>query len=99
METDQLIAADKFCTYYNVEYTFVESLEEIGLLETVFVQETQFIHIPELHKIERMLRLHDDLEINAEGIGAVHTLLDQMEQMKREIINLKNRLRFYEERL
>ena len=96
METDQLIATDKFCTYYNVEYSFVESLQEIGLIETVSLRETQFIHIPHLQKIERILRLHDDLNINLEGIGAVHTLLDRIEQMNAEILNLRNRLRFYE---
>ena len=99
METNQLIAADKFCTFYNVDLTFVKSLTEIGLLETIMVRETQFIHIPELGKIERMLRLHDDLDINAEGIDAVHRLLDQIEQMRLEIINLKNRLQFYETRI
>lgn len=99
METNQLIAADKFCTFYNVDLTFVKSLTEIGLLETIMIRETQFIHIPELEKIERMLRLHDDLDINAEGIDAVHRLLDQIEQMRLEIINLKNRLQFYETRI
>lgn len=96
METDQLITTENFCTYYNVAYTFVESLEEIGLIKTVRFRETQFIHIPHLQKIERILRLHDDLNINLEGIEAVQTLLDRIEQMNTEIISLKNRLRFYE---
>ena len=96
METDQLITTEKFCSYYNVEYAFVESLKEVGLIETISVQETQFIFIPHLHKIERMIRLHDDLDINPEGIEAIQTLLGRMENMHAEIVSLKNRLRFYE---
>ena len=96
METDKLLPTDKFCTYYNVEYSFVESLREIGLIETVVIRETQFIHIPHLPKIEQIIRLHDDLNINPEGIEAVQTLLDRIEQMNAEVISLKNRLRFYE---
>jgi len=96
METDKLLPTDKFCAYYNVEYSFVETLQEIGLIETVVIQETQFIHIPHLQKIERIIRLHDDLNINPEGIEAVQTLLDRIERMNAEVILLKNRLRFYE---
>lgn len=96
METDQLIATEKFCAYYNVNFTFVESLLEIGLVETITVEETQYLHVPHLHEIERMIRLHDDLDINAEGIEAVHILLHRINEMKNEILVLKNRLRFYE---
>jgi len=96
METDQLIATDKFCTFYNVKYSFVESLMEIGLIEVVNQSGGQFISITHLHKIERILRLHDDLNINLEGIEAIHTLLNRIDQMNSEIISLQNRLRFYE---
>ena len=97
METDQLMATDKFCTFYNVEHAFIESLEEVGLIETVVVQEVQFIHIPHLQKIERIIRLYDDLNINPEGIEAIDRLLDRMDQMNSEIVYLKNQLRFYQE--
>jgi len=97
METDQLIATDKFCTYYNVEYSFVESLREVGLIETVVVREIQFIHVPHLQKIERIMRLRDDLNINLEGIEAIDRLLNKLEEMDSEILSLKNKLRFYED--
>ena len=71
METDQLIAIDLFCTNYNVEYSFVQSLGEAGLIDTVIIQETKYIHVPQLQKLESIIRLHDDLEINLEGIEVV----------------------------
>lgn len=96
MEKDQLIATTQFCTFYNVSDSFVESLLDLGLVETVRVQEVQYLHVIHLQEIERMVRLHDDLEINAEGIEAVHLLLTRIGYMQDEIISLRNRLRFYE---
>lgn len=96
MENDQLIAAEDFCTYYNVNYSFVQSLQESGLIETVVISQTQFLHVPHLQKIERMIRLHNDLDINVEGIDAVHTLLDRIRFLEKEIKMLKNQLRFFD---
>lgn len=96
MEKDQLIATTQFCTFYNVSDSFVESLLDLGLVETVRVQEVQYLQVIHLQEIERMVRLHDDLEINPEGIEAVHLLLKRIGYMQDEIISLRNRLRFYE---
>jgi len=96
METDQLITIDLFCSNYNVEYSFVQSLGEAGLIDTVIIQETKYIHIPQLQRLERIIRLHDDLDINLEGIEVVHHLLKKVETMQNEILLLKNRLSFFE---
>ncbi|MBE9462764.1 chaperone modulator CbpM [Dyadobacter subterraneus] len=96
METDQLISIDIFCRHYKVEYSFVQSLREVGLIDTVLVQETQYLQIPQLQNLERMIRLHDDLDVNLEGIEVVQHLLKRVEYMQDEIISLKNRLRLYE---
>ncbi|MGV3599671.1 MAG: chaperone modulator CbpM [Dyadobacter fermentans] len=96
MENDQLIAIEVFCTNYNVEYAFVESLQEHDLIDTVIVDNTRFLQIPQLHRIERIIRLHHDLDINLEGIEAIQSLLGRIEHLDREIATLRNRLRFYE---
>ncbi|MCE7060277.1 chaperone modulator CbpM [Dyadobacter sp. CY343] len=96
MENDQLIAIDTFCTYYEVEYSFVESLQNSDLIELVEVNESRFLQIPQLRKIERLIRLHRDLDINIAGIEAVDNLLNRVDNLSREILTLKNRLRFYE---
>lgn len=99
MENSQLIAIKTFCTFYNVEYAFVESLQRSGMIETVVVRETQFLQVPQLQKIERMIRLHHDLDINVEGIEAIHTLLKRIDDMEKELTALRNRLQFFEPRL
>lgn len=97
MEKDQLIATDTFCKVYNVNYSFVESLLDFGLIETVQVQEIQYLQVNHLQDIERMVRLHDELDINPEGIEAVQVLLKKIDYMQREILLLRNKLRFYED--
>jgi chaperone modulatory protein CbpM len=96
METDQLISIEIFCNNYNVAYSFVQSLGEAGLIDTVVIQETRYIYIPELQKLESIIRLHEDLDVNLEGIEVVRHLLKRLENMQNEIVLLKNRLRFYE---
>lgn len=96
MENDQLIAIEVFCTSYDVEYSFVESLQEHDLIETVVVNNTRFLQIPELSRIERIIRLHHELDINLEGIEAIQGLLGRIEHLDRELASLRNRLRFYE---
>jgi chaperone modulatory protein CbpM len=96
METDQLISADQFCISYNVSLTFVRSLLEFGLVESVTIEETQYIQLTDLEDVERMVRLHDELDINMEGIEAIHFLLGRIREMRQEMIFLQNRLRFYE---
>nr|WP_295922232.1 chaperone modulator CbpM [uncultured Dyadobacter sp.] len=96
MENDQLVAIEAFCSYYGVEYSFLESLQDHELIETVIVGEARFLHTPHLNRIERMVRLHHDLAINAEGIGAVQALLDRIDFLEKEMGTLRNKLRFYE---
>jgi hypothetical protein len=36
--------------------------------------------------------MHYDLEINIEGIETIHYLLEKIEEMQKEIVNLRNKL-------
>lgn len=92
-----LISTDQFCVHHNIEFSFIRNLCEFGLLETVTVEKTEFINEDQLEKLERMLRLHRELDINIEGIDTIDHLLDRMHSLQTEIITLKNRLRLYED--
>jgi len=96
MTAKHLIAANDFCVYHQVEYTFINSLQEAGLVEVTIVDETTYIPESELQKLERMIRLHNELEINVAGIEAITHLLQRVEAMHEDMRSLKNRLRMYE---
>ena len=97
METTDMILLDEFCTSHQIEVSFVRSLEEHGLIQTIVVNETLCIQENELPKLERIMRLHNELNINSEGIDAIINLLKRIENMQNEIIELRNKLNFHEE--
>jgi len=97
MATGNLIATTDFCVNYNIEYTFINSLQEAGLVQIKTVNETTYIPETELQKLERMIHLHHDLEINIAGIEAITHLLERVEQMQENVRGLRNRLRLYED--
>jgi hypothetical protein len=94
METD-MIAVNEFCSSHQIEVSFIQSLEEHGLVQTVIVDESIFVHAHELPKLERIVRLYQELNINPEGLDVIDHLLKRIETMQREIFELKNRLDFY----
>jgi len=97
MDNTDMIMLDDFCASHSIEISFIHSLEENGLIQTIVVNETLCIASGELPKLEQITRLHQDLNINPEGIDAISHLLSHIEEMKQEIVNLRNRLNFYEE--
>jgi len=89
---ENLIAITTICTYHEVEYTFINSLSEAGLLHLEVVDQTSYIPESDLQKLEKMIRMHNELEINIAGIEAISHLLERVEQMQQEIRVLRNRV-------
>lgn len=94
---EHLISTDDFCTHYKVAYSFIDSLQQHGLIEITTINEHSFIDHEHLLNAERLIRLHYDLDINLEGIEAITALLSRVKNMQQEIIELKNRLKMYED--
>lgn len=88
----KLIAVEECCRSYNIEFTFLESLNEFGLIEIVPVDDNRFLPEEQLKDLERMIRLHDELGINMAGIDAISHLLKRVDDLQREIQVLKNHL-------
>jgi hypothetical protein len=96
MQTDELITANEFCANYNIEISFIKSLQESGLVEITTIEETGFIHTSQLPQLEKWMRLYYEMNINLEGIETISHLLQQINSMQDQIQELKNRLRLYE---
>ncbi|MCZ8285723.1 MAG: chaperone modulator CbpM [Bacteroidia bacterium] len=88
----KLIAVEECCRSYNIEFTFLESLNEFGLIEIVPVDDNRFLPEEQLKDLERMIRLHDELGINMAGIDAISHLLKRVDDLQREIQVLKSHL-------
>jgi hypothetical protein len=96
MEPENLISITRFCEYHRVEFSFVTALNEFGLVNFINVEEVNYIPVEQLGNIEKMIRLHYDLDINIEGIEAISHLLIRMDQLQAELARMRNRLQFYE---
>jgi len=94
MSDTNLIPTAAICTYHEVDFTFINSLSEAGLITFEVINKTSYIPLEELKKLETMIRLHNELEINLAGIEAINHLLDRIGQMQEEIRLLGNRVRF-----
>jgi len=97
MNTANLIPVSQFCTHYEVEYTFIESLSEFGLVEIITIEEDSFIPQEIMPDLEKMVRLYLDLNLNVEGIDVVNHLLHKIASMQEEIKDLRNKLSLYED--
>ena len=94
---NNLISITQFCSYYNVPTTFIEALKEYDLIEIIIEDSDHYIHTTKINDIEKMMRLHYDLDINLEGIDVIHNLLKEVESLKEEIKTLHNKLRLYDD--
>jgi chaperone modulatory protein CbpM len=98
METGNLISTEEFCINHQIEISFISSLQEFGLVEVTTVKEASYIDADQLQKLEKILRLYYDLDINIEGIEAITHILNRVNDMQDEIITLKNKLSIYEDK-
>jgi hypothetical protein len=55
------------------------------------------VHKDYVVHIEKMIRMHHELDINIEGIDTIFNLLKKIETLQEELIITKNKLRVYEE--
>jgi hypothetical protein len=92
MENQKLVLVETLCVHYEIETSFFESLEEIGLI--VLVRENEGIYISEekVTDFEKVLRLHEELNVNLEGIDVIFNLVKKVEELQIELALVKQRL-------
>ncbi|MGC1515287.1 MAG: chaperone modulator CbpM [Maribacter sp.] len=95
MEVEYIHIKD-FCRGHNLKEEFIVQLQDYELIALKIIDEQQFIYIEELPKVEKLVRLHQDLHINIDGLEAIHYLLERTQQMSEELHLLKKRLNRYE---
>lgn len=95
METN-LIPTKTICSHYDIEISFVDALNNYGLIQIEIYQEEPCIRQDKIGDIEKMIRLHHELNINLEGIDVIFNLLENETKLMKELTELKNRLRIYE---
>jgi hypothetical protein len=96
MQTEDIIIVNEFCVHHNVELDFIYALNNSGLIEITISEDRLYLPEAQLAKLEKMVRLYYEMDINLEGIETITHLLNHMNEMQNEIATLKSRLNLYE---
>ena len=96
MQTEYLITIEEFCASHNIEISFVNTLQQNGLIEITTIKDAGFIDAVQLERLEKFICFYYELDINLEGIETINHLLKRIESLQDEITALRNRLRLYE---
>lgn len=91
-----LIAITTLCSQYEIDFSFIDALNKTGLIQIVIIEHDQFIYQDQIGDLEKMIRLHNELNVNLEGIDVVFNLLEKEKALRKELNAVKNRLRLYE---
>ncbi|MEO7446240.1 MAG: chaperone modulator CbpM [Ferruginibacter sp.] len=97
MASTARIAATEFCSYHNISIDFITALGDFEMIEIVREKRTLFIPYSQLQQLEKMVRLHRDLHVNAEALHTILHLLQQVQQKESELQQVRNLLAFYED--
>lgn len=95
METRDLILIEHFCTNNDIEFSFIDSLHEFGLIEVIIREDHKYLPQEQLKDVEKMMRLHYDLDINIEGIDVISNLLKRIDYLQQELRTTQNKLNIF----
>ncbi|AZJ36028.1 chaperone modulator CbpM [Tenacibaculum singaporense] len=96
MSDKELISVQKVIVHHNLDEQFIESIESFQLIEFIIKDSNKYLHTEQLPILEKIIRLHYDLEVNMQGIDVINNMLDRMDSMHKTIQQLENKLKLYE---
>lgn len=96
MNTENFIPINTLCLHYKLEITFFNTLNENGLIEIQLIDNIEYVHKESIYEIEKIVRMHKELDVNIEGIDVVLNLLQKIDALQTELLKVRNRLLLYE---
>ena len=95
MKIEQIIISE-YVKHYNIEASFIDVLDEMGIIEFTRENNEIFLDSECLKDLERCRQLRYELHVNPEGIDVIFNLLKKQNKLQDEIQSLKNRLKLHE---
>ncbi|MCH6199383.1 chaperone modulator CbpM [Aquiflexum sp. LQ15W] len=90
------ISIHTFCQYHGIESRLIFTFQELGLVEIVEEEAGFFLEEEAFSRMEQIVRLYKDLDLNPEGVEVVMGLLGKIEQLQEENLSLIRKLRKWE---
>lgn len=76
------LTISQFCEFHGCSTVIIEDFIEHGVFEAHYENDLVLIPFPEVPRLERALRIHLDLGVNAVGIDIILNLLSQLEEQR-----------------
>jgi hypothetical protein len=57
MQNEDMVQASEFCVHHGIDLSFIHSLKEYGLIETVLVSDKIFLPVSGLSRLEKIVYL------------------------------------------
>ncbi len=95
MEIEKYFLVNQFCVSHEVEYTFIESLDQIGFIEIHQIENQDYIHLERLPILEKAIRLTQDLSLDINELEIILDLLEKIENLQEENKLLKSKIEMY----
>ena len=86
MSSNEYILVQEVCNHYTIEVNFVSRLQDMGLLEVHHRDKRLYLHQDEISALERIIRLHQDLQVNLEGIDIIFNLLNRIDHLENALV-------------
>ncbi|MFN3757059.1 MAG: chaperone modulator CbpM [Flavobacterium sp.] len=96
METNNLILVETLCSNCEAEFSFIDSLNEHGIIEIIIIKNKKYISNEQLKTVERAIQFYYELNINIEGIDVISNLLNQINDLQQELKITKNKLNLFD---
>lgn len=96
MNQKKLILVHELCQHYEMEISFFEQVEKYGLVNVEMISDEKYIHRKQLNKMEKILRLHRELEVNLEGIDVIFNLMRRIQVLEKELKEKQTQLGLFE---
>jgi len=90
---EQLITVTEYCSIHKIDTTFIDILEESGLVKLVSVRRQRYIPHEALDAIERLINWHYELEVNPQGLEVADRLYRKIIALQAEIDQLRAALK------
>lgn len=96
METNSLILVETFCSNCEAEFSFIDSLNDYGIIEIIVYKGKKYFSNEQLKTVERAIQFYYELNINIEGIDVISNLLNQIDELQQELKITKNKLNLFD---
>ena len=88
----KLILIQDCCNAYEIEESFINDLEDLGLITIVVEAQQRYLAEEQVRDLAKFAEWHYDLDISPAGIDTIQRLLQRMQSMESEMQRMRREM-------